>query len=71
MKDMLYVAILHSFSLPKQSIYIYCMYVPDTVIHLCLCVLQDVLNGEEGLSEEEKARRKAERRKAKRKVRGN
>ncbi len=47
------------------------MYVPDTLIHLCLCVLQDVLNGEEGLSEEEKARRKAERRKAKRKVRGN
>lgn len=34
-------------------------------------VLQDVLNGEEGLSEEEKARRKAERRKAKRKVRGD
>jgi len=34
-------------------------------------VLQDVLNGEEGLSEEEKTRRKAERRKAKRKVRGD
>ncbi|KAL7890023.1 hypothetical protein AOLI_G00022810 [Acnodon oligacanthus] len=30
-------------------------------------VLQDVLNGEEGLSEEEKARRRAERRRAKRK----
>lgn len=35
-----------------------------------VCVLQDVLIGEEGLSEEERARRKAERRKAKRKVRG-
>lgn len=49
-----------------------CPFVPDTLSHLGLCVcLQDVLNGEEGLSDEEKARRKAERRKAKRKVRGD
>lgn len=50
------------------------MSLPDSIgkckviMLVCLLLLQNGLNGEEGLSEEEKARRRAERRRAKRKV---